>query len=82
MSIIISAVMSKRVLGAKVKVSGQACGEGEVGQVNEALAKVLCHNICALNAEVREGNTKADFQAPTHLLSSYHINSHQQSEET
>jgi hypothetical protein len=51
----------------------------EVGQINEALAKVLCHNICVLIQELHENGLKINFPEAfpeaAHKLASLHINS-------
>ena len=44
-----------------------------VGQTNEALAKVLCHNICVLIQEMHETDLKLDFSESAHLFPTLHI---------
>ncbi len=38
----------------KGKFGGRLRSRGEVGQVNEALAKVLCHNIVVVGQSIHE----------------------------
>jgi len=59
----------------KRKFQGKLMLKNEIGQTNEALAKVLCHNITVLIHEAFEGNAKIHFQELAHLFSSLHINS-------
>lgn len=59
----------------KRKFQGKLMLKNEVGQTNEALAKVLCHNITVLIHEAFEGNAKIHFQELAHLSSSLHTNS-------
>jgi len=59
----------------KRKFQGKLMLKNEVGQINEALAKVLCHNITVLIHEAFEGNAKLGFQELAHLLPDLHINS-------
>jgi transposase len=47
--------MIKRKFGASVR------GKSDVAQVNEVLAKVLCHNICVLVLAIRELGIEAAF---------------------
>ncbi len=47
----------------------------EIGQINEALAKVLCHNICVLVTELYASGLKIDLPEAAHKLASLHINS-------
>lgn len=47
----------------------------EVGQINEALAKVLCHNICCLIAESYETGLRLEFAESAHLFPTLHNNS-------
>ncbi len=47
----------------------------EVGQINEALAKVLCHNICVLIQEVHESGLKLELPESAHKLPCLHIKS-------
>ena len=59
----------------KRKFQGKLMLKNEIGQTNEALAKVLCHNITVLIHEAFEGNAKIHFQELAHLSRSLHINS-------
>lgn len=59
----------------KRKFQGKLMFKNEVGQTNEALAKVLCHNITSLIHEAFEGNAKFGFQELAHLLPNLHTNS-------
>jgi transposase len=45
----------------KRKFQGKLMLKNEIGQTNEALAKVLCHNITVLIHEAFEGNAKIQF---------------------
>jgi transposase len=47
----------------------------EVGQVNEALAKILCHNICVLIQEIHESGLEIDLLDAAHKVDFLHINS-------
>ena len=47
--------MIKRKFGASVR------GKSDVAQVNEVLAKVLCHNVCVLILATRESGIEATF---------------------
>ncbi len=47
----------------------------EVGQVNEALAKILCHNICVLIQETHESGLKIDLPELAHNVLDLHIKS-------
>ena len=58
--------MLKRKFGYRLML------KNEVGQVNEALARVLCHNICALIKEFCEGNADLEFKQFAHLFPSLH----------
>ena len=59
----------------KRKFQGKLMLKNEDAQVNEALAKVLCHNICILIGEVLEGNAEMKFAELAHIFPSLHINS-------
>ncbi len=58
----------------KRKFSGKLMLKNEVGQVNEALALLLCHNICVLIREAFENGTATDFNEVAHLFPNLHIN--------
>lgn len=47
--------MMKRKFGEKLR------SRGEIAQINEALCKVLCHNICCLIQSMHELNLKPKF---------------------
>lgn len=64
----------------KRKFQGKLMLKNEIGQINEALAKVLCHNITVLIHEAFEGNTRLGFQELAHLLPDLHIHSREFSE--
>ena len=59
----------------KRKFQGKLMLKNEIGQTNEALAKVLCHNITVLIQEAFEGNAQLGFSELAHLLPGLHINS-------
>ena len=59
--------MLKRKFGYRLML------KNEVGQVNEALARVLCHNICVLIKEFCEGNATLEFEDFAHLFPNLHI---------
>jgi transposase len=59
----------------KRKFQGKLMLKNEIGQTNESLAKVLCHNIAVLVQEAFEGNARLGFQELAHLLPDLHINS-------
>ena len=59
----------------KRKFQGKLMLKNEVGQTNEALAKVLCHNITVLIHEAFEGNARIRFNELAHLFPDLHINS-------
>jgi len=59
----------------KRKFQGKLMLKNEIGQINEALAKVLCHNMTVLIHEAFEGNAKIRFNELAHLVSSLHIKS-------
>lgn len=46
----------------KRKFSGKLMFKNEVAQVNEALAKLLCHNICVLVREAYENGISTEFE--------------------
>lgn len=58
----------------KRKFSGKLMMKNEVAQVNEALAKLLCHNICVLIRESCELGISTDFEKSAHLFPALHIN--------
>lgn len=60
--------MLKRKFGSRLML------KSEVGQVNEALARVLCHNLCVLIKEFCEGNADLEFKDFAHLFPSLHTN--------
>lgn len=57
----------------KRKFSRKLMLKGEAGQVNEALAMLLCHNICVLIREAFENGTSTSFDDVAHLFPSLHI---------
>ena len=59
--------MLKRKFSSKLKL------KNEVGQLNEALAMVLCHNICVLIKEIYANDVEAEFKESAHLFPSLHI---------
>lgn len=59
----------------KRKFSTKLMLKNEVGQVNEALAMVLCHNICVLIKESFENDISSELRESAHLFPSLHINS-------
>lgn len=59
----------------KRKFQGNLMLKGGVGQTNEALAKVLCHNITVLIHEAFEGHAVVRFQESAHYFDGLHINS-------
>ncbi|MBU1196918.1 transposase [Candidatus Micrarchaeota archaeon] len=52
----------------KRKFNGKLFSKTEAAQVNEALAKILCHNIVVLIHESFENNVPIDIQAAAHKL--------------
>jgi len=58
----------------KRKFQGKLMLKNEVGQVNEALAKVLCHNICVLIRELHENGVAIDLRSAAHLFPNLHTN--------
>ncbi len=58
----------------KRKFNGRLMLKNEAGQVNEALAKVLCHNVVVLIHEIHELGIAADFKEFAHLFPRLHIN--------
>lgn len=58
----------------KRKFQGRLMLKNEVAQTNEALAKVLCHNITVLVREAIEGNAVLGFQELAHLFPNLHTN--------
>lgn len=59
----------------KRKFSHKLMLKSEVGQVNEALAMLLCHNICVLVKEAFQNGISAEFEQTAHLFPNLHINS-------
>lgn len=59
----------------KRKFSTKLMLKNEVGQLNEALAMVLCHNICVLIRESYENGISTEFDDAAHLFPRLHINS-------
>ncbi|MCX6775868.1 MAG: transposase [Candidatus Micrarchaeota archaeon] len=57
----------------KRKFSGKLMMKNEVAQVNEALAKLLCHNLCVLVRESCEMGFTAEFEKSAHLFPNLHI---------
>ncbi|MBI5224829.1 transposase [Candidatus Micrarchaeota archaeon] len=57
----------------KRKFQNRLFSRKEVAQTNEALAKVLCHNIVVLIKESGEHGFQIDFNASAHKLPSVHI---------
>jgi hypothetical protein len=53
----------------------------EVDQINEALAKILCNNICVLIQEMHESGLKIDLLEAAHKVGFLHVNSMKISEE-
>jgi transposase len=58
----------------KRKFQGKLMLKNEIGQANEALAKILCHNITVLVHEAFEGHARIRFQELAHLFPALHIN--------
>jgi hypothetical protein len=58
----------------KRKFSRKLLMKGEVGQVNEALAMLLCHNICVLVKEAFQNGISTEFGETAHLFPALHIN--------
>jgi transposase len=58
----------------KRKFSTKLMLKNEVGQVNEALAMLLCHNICVLIREAFENGISAEFEEVAHKIPVLHIN--------
>ena len=59
----------------KRKFSRKLLMKGEVGQVNEALAMLLCHNICVLVKEAFQNGISAEFGESAHFFPRLHIKS-------
>ena len=59
----------------KRKFSTKLMTKNEIAQVNEALAMVLCHNICVIIREIFENRIDTNFEEFAHLFSSLNINS-------
>ena len=60
----------------KRKFSSKLMMKGEVGQVNEALAMVLCYNITVLVREAFENGITAEFGDAAHLFPSLEVAAH------
>ena len=58
----------------KRKFSRKLLSKNEAAQVNEALAMLLCHNICVLVKEAFESGITAEFAESAHLFPRLHIN--------
>jgi transposase/predicted RNA-binding Zn-ribbon protein involved in translation (DUF1610 family) len=58
----------------KRKFSTKLMLKKDVGQLNEALAMVLCHNICVLAKEAIQNEVPLDFEGSAHLVEGLHIN--------
>lgn len=63
----------------KRKFQNKLMLKNEVGQTNEALAKVLCHNICVLIQEMHETGLRINLPEFAHLFPAMHINSRETS---
>lgn len=61
----------------KRKFQNKLMLKNEVGQTNEALAKILCHNICVLIQEMHEIGLRLNFPESAHLFPTLHINPRQ-----
>jgi transposase len=61
----------------KRKFQNKLMLKGDVGQTNEALAKILCHNICVLIQEMHESGLKIDLPEAAHKVLNLHIKSAQ-----
>ena len=59
----------------KRKFQGRLMMKGEVGQLNEALCKVLCHNLCVLNKEAQANNVLVELRGDVDKFKSLNINS-------
>jgi len=59
----------------KRKFQNKLMLKNEIGQTNEALAKVLCHNICVLVQEMHETGLRLNFPESAHKLPCLHIKS-------
>lgn len=59
----------------KRKLGGKLLFKSEVGQVNEALCRILAHNICVLANEYFNMNVEPEFRKSAHLFPNLHINS-------
>jgi hypothetical protein len=57
----------------KRKFQSKLFSRNEAAQVNEALAKVLCHNIVVLIHESKEQGFKIDLEEGAHKLPLLHI---------
>lgn len=58
----------------KKKFSNRLMMKGEIGRVNEALAKVLCHNICVLIREYYRSGIVLDLKQDVNKFPGLHIN--------
>lgn len=47
----------------KSKLGDSLRSKSDVGQINEALCKVLCHNLCVLVQAMRESGMEPAFRA-------------------
>ncbi|OIO27225.1 hypothetical protein AUJ14_00105 [Candidatus Micrarchaeota archaeon CG1_02_55_22] len=47
----------------KRKFNGNLKSKSELGKVNEALAKILCYNICVLIHEAKKNGLELDFKS-------------------
>jgi len=61
----------------KRKLQNKPMLKKDIGQTNEALAKVLCHDICVLIQEMHESGPKINLPEAAHKVLSLHINSEQ-----
>ncbi len=59
----------------KRKFSGKLRMKNEAAQVNEALAKLLCYNICVLISEAYQSGVSTEFKQLAHLVPDLHIES-------
>ena len=57
----------------KRKFSNKLMMKKEIGKTNEALAKVLCHNICVLIHEICDSGIDLNFNELAHKFPSLHI---------
>jgi transposase len=59
----------------KRKLNNKLMMKHELAQTNEALALILCHNICCLVHEIYEAGLEVEFGKSAHLLQDLHKNS-------